>query len=779
MAPSEHTQPKMLLKSPSKPSLPGLSKAKMSKANLLALGTAASKTSKTPGTLLGDSRPDGPLSRAKSRVQLVAEPKEAGGQMAPMSRVKSRIQMMEMKIVGDQQLVSHGLSRAKSRVQLPKKEASLIPKETAALARNKSKTQLTSKKEVPKKTLVKSKSRAVLKDKNDPVATITDEALDIRNKQKLDKDELTARENIDQEEHLDKTVTAVVLDHSYSSPSSKSPTPPKLDERVRSRIAFSDVSVFYFDRTVACCSVPKNGAHTLGMEVRHNHFERRLLTGDEDDSPHVRRKLFSIAAALEEEDEALEALEALEWSGAEWSGQHPTWCSQPTIQEQRQYRVSTDMEPEISQNDLKPGANAESSQGPKGAFSEYRTEPEPTTESKHGPFATYNDYRVAPSTDNSDTEEPSEVSETPKARVQSAVAFKRSLSRTSEDFTPFTRERKPSLTHGLLAKLPKTEGIEDTPTTSKPMSRARSRVLIVVEPKEAEIEETPTTSRLPAQKLMKTRSSSRINGNKALQSYTNNNGDDKPKPMLTPKSLKGSKRLSKAFTTTNLKVQSSASLTPGDLLPKPNQKLTSSITTSCLKSFQNFHESPESKAVEFEISEDNDLPVPRPKFARSNSKKLPLQRPPPEEVSLQRGSSVSKKKPKKKGASGTRGMTPLAERARVSLLRSHGVQVLQGRAEQEELELLRESREKCGCSCVGDCEPETCECALNGIECQVERDGFPCACGPACANPEGRREFDETEVSLHYINTMMTARGVMDLMASSQESLTSIDIGTF
>merc|ERR1719266_817025 len=180
---------------------------------------------------------------------------------------------------------------------------------------------------------------------------------------------------------------------------------------------------------------------------------------------------------------------------------------------------------------------------------------------------------------------------------------------------------------------------------------------------------------------MKTRSSSRINGNKALQSYTNNNGDDKPKPMLTPKSLKGSKRLSKAFTTTNLKVESSE--TPGELLPKPDQKLTSSITTSCLKSFQNFHESPESKAVEFEIGEESELPVPRPKFARSNSKKLALQRPPPEEAPLQRGSSVSKKKPKKKGACGTRGMTPLAERARVSLLRSHGVQALQGRVEQE------------------------------------------------------------------------------------------------
>ena len=26
---------------------------------------------------------------------------------------------------------------------------------------------------------------------------------------------------------------------------------------------------------------------------------------------------------------------------------------------------------------------------------------------------------------------------------------------------------------------------------------------------------------------------------------------------------------------------------------------------------------------------------------------------------------------------------------------------------------------------------------------QVEREGFPCSCGPQCANPEGRREFDD------------------------------------
>ena len=84
--------------------------------------------------------------------------------------------------------------------------------------------------------------------------------------------------------------------------------------------------------------------------------------------------------------------------------------------------------------------------------------------------------------------------------------------------------------------------------------------------------------------------------------------------------------MTRAFTTANLKVQSnvekeSESETPSELLPKPSQKLASSITTSCLKSFQEFHISPESKIVT-EVDEENDLPVPRPKFARSNSKKF-------------------------------------------------------------------------------------------------------------------------------------------------------------
>ena len=59
---------------------------------------------------------------------------------------------------------------------------------------------------------------------------------------------------------------------------------------------------------------------------------------------------------------------------------------------------------------------------------------------------------------------------------------------------------------------------------------------------------------------------------------------------------------------------------------------------------------------------------------------------------------------------------------------------------------------------------KSCQCGLAGVEFhishndddtfenqarplfQVEREGFPCSCGPQCANPEGRREFDETEV---------------------------------
>lgn len=81
----------------------------------------------------------------------------------------------------------------------------------------------------------------------------------------------------------------------------------------------------------------------------------------------------------------------------------------------------------------------------------------------------------------------------------------------------------------------------------------------------------------------------------------------------------------------------------------------------------------------------------------------------------QRGSgSVSPPASKAKGECGTRGMTPLSSKARVSLLRSHGILNID-REEAEEIKTIRESRETCGCSCKGHCLPESCECVMNDI----------------------------------------------------------------
>ena len=67
-----------------------------------------------------------------------------------------------------------------------------------------------------------------------------------------------------------------------------------------------------------------------------------------------------------------------------------------------------------------------------------------------------------------------------------------------------------------------------------------------------------------------------------------------------------------------------------------------------------------------------------------------------------------------RGECGTRGLTPLSTKARASLLRSHGV-FLVDRHEAEDIRTIRESRETCGCSCRDTCIPESCECALNDI----------------------------------------------------------------
>jgi hypothetical protein len=151
-------------------------------------------------------------------------------------RGKSRVQLLE----------PDGLMCLKPTMSRGRSKA-LLTKVAPSLSRAKSRPQLAAKKEVAilplKKSLNKTRSRAILKDKNDPISVITDEALNTRNgKKKPEKEVLKAAERVEEEERLDEAVTAVVLDHSYSSPSSPVPS------RAPGRITFSDVSVFFFDR---------------------------------------------------------------------------------------------------------------------------------------------------------------------------------------------------------------------------------------------------------------------------------------------------------------------------------------------------------------------------------------------------------------------------------------------------------------------------------------------------------------------------------------------------
>ncbi|KAK6725527.1 hypothetical protein RB195_004071 [Necator americanus] len=105
---------------------------------------------------------------------------------------------------------------------------------------------------------------------------------------------------------------------------------------------------------------------------------------------------------------------------------------------------------------------------------------------------------------------------------------------------------------------------------------------------------------------------------------------------------------------------------------------------------------------------------------------------------------------------------PLFEgKTRIRMLKRSGVQ-LQKDENVESLESIRRSRILCGCQCEsGFCRPETCQCALDGIGCQVDGpDEFgrshPCSCTYAnCLNPCGRIEFDPEHVKNHYRITMM------------------------
>lgn len=56
-----------------------------------------------------------------------------------------------------------------------------------------------------------------------------------------------------------------------------------------SRLAFSDVTVYYFPRRQGWVSVPREGGNTLGMEDKHVAFQKLVIESFE---PPVRKRLF-------------------------------------------------------------------------------------------------------------------------------------------------------------------------------------------------------------------------------------------------------------------------------------------------------------------------------------------------------------------------------------------------------------------------------------------------------------------------------------------------------
>lgn len=100
-------------------------------------------------------------------------------------------------------------------------------------------------------------------------------------------------------------------------------------------------------------------------------------------------------------------------------------------------------------------------------------------------------------------------------------------------------------------------------------------------------------------------------------------------------------------------------------------------------------------------------------------------------------------------------LQPVPTRQRRALLRAAGVRKIDS-VEKDECRDIRSSREFCGCSCKGYCDPDTCSCSQAGIKCQVDRLNFPCGCSrDGCANSSGRIEFNPVRVRTHFIHTLM------------------------
>jgi len=618
-----------------------------------------------------------------------------------------------------------------------------VPKKSLAKSKTvaKLKTAKSSSNEQAIKSIRKCKSHVQLKDASENVAVIVDIKDHVDNQRSLHREQSfpLPDKGSPPKECLDNVVDSIIVSNLSNLTCETPKTVSKNHQERLKRLTFSDVSVFYFNRTMGHCSIPRDGGNTIGMDMKHHHLEKRRLFETSD--PFVKRKLFSFQGSsslmgkdLKEESEHVPMANCPRLISS-----NESHSINKQVVEKTSFIVDTD-DFEIS---FKSAGKPKSSTAPVDELEKTQSGVEVvsvmdnTLDTENGLFlnACLSPEKVqldfVPE-NNSLTQSPS---------------FKRSLSLSISDDNlafPWKPLRRTSISM-------------DPPRKSqKPSEKSKT------------MSSSVTFSHL--QPHLTYRSSPRLSNIKSTSSLLSDN-------LTTPKNGKISKRndtlrksafrgsqsngLSRAFSKVDFKLSEMAG-EKTECLPTPGEEMLQSITRNCLRSFRTFSVSPESKVSQNDTEPEIHANTSKPSFHNSE---MVLETPQNNTTPQGRGSNSNSKRSKKKGECGTRGMTPLNSKARFSLLKSYGILNID-KVEAEEIRNIRESREQCGCSCRGDCKPESCECAKNGIKCQVERLGFPCRCGVGCKNPHGRKVFDEMEVSLHFINTMMNMKGVLDISGS-------------
>ena len=117
-------------------------------------------------------------------------------------------------------------------------------------------------------------------------------------------------------------------------------------------------------------------------------------------------------------------------------------------------------------------------------------------------------------------------------------------------------------------------------------------------------------------------------------------------------------------------------------------------------------------------------------------------------------------------------LQPLDKDIRRAILQSSDIRIDPEFEEDEDCRRIRASRSKCGCNCKnGFCLPDICECSLEGIKCQIDREGFPCGCSStSCSNPEGRVEFNPLRVRSHYLSTLKVLKDMEKVVSFVSQS---------